>query len=226
MTTDQRNKKPIPKINRDDKKSEEPTYFDYFKAMTLYVPDEVSPVTLVGRAIVYILFFIWGWTFILHSVESNYVAESFMHNINLVFHEAGHIIFSPFGRFMTVLGGTLSQLLMPAIVMGAFLITNRNPFAASIGLWWLGQNFMDIAPYINDARDLRLPLLGGVTGRDVADYHDWEYLLGRLGLLEQDHFLAQMSQYFGILLMLTAFVWGAYMLYRQYRARGDLTSAA
>ena len=32
--------------------------------------------------------------------------SSFLHLPDLVFHEAGHIIFSPFGRFMTVLGGS------------------------------------------------------------------------------------------------------------------------
>lgn len=210
----------IQPVRRPQKIEEEkPTWLDYFKAVFLYVPEEVEPVVIIGRAIAFVLFFFWGWTFIFHSVESNYVAESFMHNINLVFHEAGHIIFSPFGRFITVFGGTLGQLLMPLIVMGAFLLTNRDAFGGSIGLWWLGQNFMDIAPYIADARDLRLPLLGGVTGRDVEDYHDWEYLLGKTHLLEQDHFLGNASHYFGIILMLTAFVWGGYILYRQYKNR-------
>jgi hypothetical protein len=81
-----------------------------------------------------------------------------------------------------------------------------------VALWWLAQNFMDIAPYINDARALDLVLLGGFTGKDVADYHDWEYILGKLGLLRFDHFLANLAQFTGILLMITALVWGGVIL--------------
>jgi hypothetical protein len=80
-------------------------------------------------------------------------------------------------------------------------------------MWWLAENFMDIAPYINDARALDLMLLGGVTGKDVADYHDWEYLLGKLGLLRMDHALAYMFQFTGIVLMITALAWGAVILW-------------
>jgi hypothetical protein len=31
--------------------------------------------------------------------------------INLPFHEAGHILFSPFGDFLMTLGGSLTQVL-------------------------------------------------------------------------------------------------------------------
>jgi hypothetical protein len=205
-------------IQKDQMDPAQPTPLDYFKAVFLSVPDQVNPVVFGGRVLAYLLFFVWGWMFILHSVESNYVAESFMHNINLIFHEAGHLIFSPFGKFISTLGGSLSQLLMPAIVAGAFLLKNRDPFGASVGLWWLGQNCMDLAPYLNDARSMTLPLLGGVTGQDVADYHDWEYLLRHLHLLEADHFLAHSAQACGVMLMLIAFVWGGYILFRQFQS--------
>ena len=212
---------PVPNskfIRKEKINPEQPTPLDYFKAVFLFVPEQVSPVAFTGRVLAFLLFFIWGWTFILHSVESNYVAESFMHNINLIFHEAGHIIFSPFGKFISTLGGSLSQLLMPLIVAGAFLLKNRDPFGASVGLWWLSQNLMDLAPYINDARSLTLPLLGGVTGQDVADYHDWEYILRQLHLLNYDHFFAHSAQAGGVVLMLTAFIWGGYILFRQFQS--------
>ena len=45
--------------------------------------------------------------------------NSFLHLINLLFHEAGHIIFSPFGQFMTMLGGSLMQVLVPIVCAGA-----------------------------------------------------------------------------------------------------------
>ena len=47
--------------------------------------------------------------------------DSFLHLPDLVFHEAGHMIFAPFGRFMTVLGGSLLQCLIPVIAAIAFV---------------------------------------------------------------------------------------------------------
>ena len=77
--------------------------------------------------------------------------ESFLHLPDLVFHEAGHIIFLPFGRFMTVLGGSLLQVLIPVIAVVAF-VRQEEPFGAAICAWWAGQNLVDLAPYIADAR--------------------------------------------------------------------------
>ena len=82
---------------------------------------------------------------------------------------------------------------------------------------------MDLAPYINDARDLKLMLLGGVTGRDVDDYHDWEFILRKLGLLEYDHFFAHAAHIIGAFLMVSTFIWGGFLLYKQFRNIGSET---
>jgi hypothetical protein len=187
------------------------------KAFLLPAEEKVNPVYFAGRVLVYVLLLVWGYRFITHTWRSDYVMESFMHNINLPFHEAGHLLFSPFGRFMHVLGGSLMQLLMPLVCLGAFLFPNRNAFAASAALWWFAENLMDLAPYIGDARAGELPLLGGVTGADVEDYHDWEYLLTRLGWLYSDQKIAAAAYMAGRWLMVLAFVWGAVLLSRQYR---------
>ncbi len=85
-------------------------------------------------------------------------------------------------------------------------------------MWWVAQNFMDIAPYINDARAQRLLLLGGVTGRDVPGYHDWHNILGRLGWLRYDHAIANFSYNLGIVLMITALIWAGSLLFLQYKS--------
>ncbi|WP_447986537.1 hypothetical protein [Nitrospira sp. Nam74] len=157
-----------------------------------------------------------GSKFLSTPMESNYVGQSFMHLINLPFHEAGHVIFSPMGRFIQVLGGSLGQLLMPLICLGALLIQNRDAFGASVGLWWFAESLMDLAPYVNDARALDLVLLGGVTGKEVEDYHDWEQILSTLGWLQYDHTLAHVTYALGSILMILAFLWGGYVLYLQF----------
>jgi hypothetical protein len=193
------------------------THGCYLKGLFFFVKPDTNPFYFGGRVIVFLIIFIWGWKFILTPLESNYTAQSFLHLVNLPFHEAGHIIFSPFGKFIKTLGGTLGQLLMPLICCAVLLFKTRDTFGASVASWWFAENFMDIAPYINDARAWELMLLGGVTGKDVIDYHDWEYLLRKLGLLQYDHALASLSYTIGIILMLGAFVWGGYLLVKQFQ---------
>ncbi len=190
----------------------------FFTSIMLYTPDTTNSMYLFGRFAVLLLVFIWGWTFILSEPDSNAAGSSFMHLINLPFHEAGHLLFSPFGRFIASLGGTLGQLLMPCICLIVLLVKTKDPFGASVALWWLGQNFIDMAPYINDARSLTLPLLGGNTG-DSSPYgfHDWQFLLSELHLLKQDHRLAALSHGFGTIIMLTSSLWGAAVLVKHYK---------
>ncbi len=172
--------------------------------------------TFYGRAAVFAAMMWWGWKFITTPLETNYTGESFLHLINLPFHEAGHVIFIPFGRFMTILGGSLGQILMPIICLGTFLVKTRDPFGASVAMWWTAESLMDIAPYINDARALDLMLIGGVTGKET-DGHDWNNILTMLNVLEWDHGLAHLTYNVGILLMLGSFFWGGAILFRHYR---------
>lgn len=181
-------------------------------------PDQrTDRVAYCGRCVLYAIFVIWGLYFISLDLKTNAIGTSFMHRVNLVFHEAGHVLFMPFGQFMMVLGGTLGQLLIPMIVGSALLLKNRDPFGASLGLWWLGQSVMDTAPYINDARDLQLMLLGGGTGQDRPGMHDWENILLDLGLIQHERAIALGAERLGEVLMIASFIWGALVLIRQRR---------
>ena len=177
----------------------------------------VSKLELSGYVILWLVFAWWGVDFIMMDFQSNEIGRSWFHNVDLIFHEAGHMLFMPFGRTMTILGGSLFQILMPLVLMFAFLIKNKDGFGASISLWWVGQSTMDLAPYIADARALRLPLLGGGTGADSPGRHDWENLLRQWGLLEYDIGIASIVDAVGSGVLLIALAWGAYMLLVYYR---------
>ena len=97
--------------------------------------------------------------------------------VNLLIHEAGHIIFRPFGEFMTIAGGSLFQVIMPGLFVGYFMY-HRKLFSAALVLFWVGESILNVSVYASDSLDLRLPLLGG---EDTL--HDWNYMLGTLGLL-------------------------------------------
>jgi len=190
--------------------------------LLLPAPVDSDPLTNWAKAALLAALALWGLSLIGSSVASNAAGESFLHLINLPFHEAGHLLFRPFGQFVTSLGGTLGQLLMPLIAMLVLLLKTRDPFGASVALWWFGENFLDIAPYINDARAGQLPLLGGNFGHSAPyGFHDWEYLLTETGLLHLDHTLAQASHGLGSLIMLTALAWGAVVVYRQFNAKDE-----
>lgn len=130
-----------------------------------------------------------------------------LHLPNLIFHEAGHVIFGFFGRFVAVLGGSLNQVLVPIVLAVAFL-RQDNPFAAAVCAWWAGENLLDLAPYIADARALQLVLIGGHTGAEVEG-HDWEYLLTQTHLMMQDVMIGRWAFRLGLMIMSAALVWAA-----------------
>ncbi|GAB5499340.1 MAG: hypothetical protein PsegKO_16510 [Pseudohongiellaceae bacterium] len=177
----------------------------------------VGKLELTGYAVIWGMLLLWGLDFIAMDFRSNAIGQSFLHNINLVFHEAGHVLFRPFGRSMMFLGGSLFQVLLPLLLMLAFLVKNKDGFAASVCLWWAGQSLMDVAPYIADARALRLPLLGGGTGADAPGMHDWANLLRPRGWLQYDMQIASAADTIGSGMLLLAMVWGALMLWLYYR---------
>lgn len=189
------------------------------RALLLPPVTGADPFVLGARALLWVAIAVWGLVLIGATVESGGVGESFLHLVNLPFHEAGHVVFRPFGEFVHSLGGTLGQLLMPLICMFTLLLRTHDSFGASVTLWWFGENFLDIAPYINDARAGVLPLLGGNTGQGSPyGFHDWEYLLTETGLLRHDHDIAQGSHLLGSLIMLVALGWGALLLWRAWQA--------
>jgi hypothetical protein len=186
------------------------------------VEPEVNGFHLAGRAVVLLVIMVWGFKLIFSTIESNYAGQTFLHMINLPFHEAGHLFFSPFGRWMQSLGGSLMQLSVPLICLVAFLFQTRDTFAASVALWWFGENLMDIAPYINDAQTLKLTLIGGFTGREMEyGFHDWEFILQEAGWLRYSHVFATTAHALGALVMLLAVSWGGYLMLKQYKNLGS-----
>ena len=193
--------------------TEHSSVIETIKPLLVFVPPSFPKEKFYAYIVIYIGLFIWGWMFIFTDHYSAELNNSFMHLINLVFHEAGHVIFRLFGQFMMVLGGSLLQLLVPVVFMVAF-IRKQDPFAASIMLWWLAQSMMDLVAYIDDAQRQEMWLLGGVQGKDMPGIHDWNNILGQLGMLDYAHSLAVFTSWLAIILMLLAFYWGASLLYK------------
>ena len=121
-------------------------------------------------------------------------------SLDLAIHEAGHLVFAFGGEFLATLGGTLLQLLIPIAFIAA-LRRQGDPHGATVPLWWLGQNCLNIAVYVKDARAQELPLVGGGE-------HDWTLLLDRMGLLASDIAIGRAVAAVGLILFVAAFVLG------------------
>ena len=88
----------------------------------------------------------------------------FIDSVNLIIHESGHVIFMLFGQFLGLLGGSLWQILFP-IIFVYYFYHRKEYFSASVVLFWVGQNIINVSVYASDAQAMQLPLLGGEIGR-------------------------------------------------------------
>jgi len=109
----------------------------------------------------------------------------------LFIHEPGHFLLSPFGTLAHVMGGTLFELGIPLVLAAWFAYKKRFTLAWSLVVF-VGFNMLGASIYIADARARALPLWGdfGLGGGDMV--HDWEYILGRFGLLDYDAKIARL----------------------------------
>lgn len=121
-------------------------------------------------------------------------------NVNLPIHETGHIVFGPFGELLGAMGGSLFQVIVPAVFVGYFL-RRRDQFAASVALWWVAENLWYVATYVADAQEQALPLVGGGE-------HDWAFILAELDVLRYDDRIAAMIRFVGIVIFVVAVLWG------------------
>lgn len=194
------------------------------KSRMFALPAQVDPLSLGFRAATWCALALWAAYFTRHGVDWEIIGGSFLHNIILPFHEFGHLLFMPLGRFMSILGGSLFQVLMPLGLMLVFALRQRDTFAASVMLWWAGQSLVDLAPYINDAYQRALPLVGG----GGEESHDWGNLLTMTGLLDWHQGIARLCFSMGVLVMFAALAWGARLLLLQYAKmkQGDAATRA
>lgn len=187
-----------------------------------HVPERVDSTLFWGRCALWALFAVWAFFLIRKDFRTGEIGESFIHRPLLIFHEAGHVLFIPFGEWMTIFGGSFFQLLMPAILGGALLWKNRDPFGASIGLWLLGVSLLDLAPYVYDALHPQLMLLSGTTGEEGG--HDWIFLLSSMGKLAKAQTYGAVLHKLGALVVLIALGWGACMLRLQHARKDDFVA--
>jgi hypothetical protein len=138
--------------------------------------------------------------------------------IDMGMHELGHLLFSVFGEFMHIAGGSVFQCIFPLLWLAAFLQKGYY-FAAALCISWLGLNLFDVATYAADAQARLLPLatgLGGIGTEDSeATYdagHDWYQLLSRTGHLQDDQGIAELLRTLGSAVYIVGLVTAAILI--------------
>ena len=130
-------------------------------------------------------------------------------------HELGHVIFRPFGEFISIAGGSFAQVAVP-LIGGIMLLYSRDYFGVAVCGFWESFSLYNLATYIGDAQVQVLPLLS-IGGGD--SFHDWEYLLVKFGLLEQDAKIAMMVRFVGFLMLLASMWLGIWCCYLMAKAK-------
>lgn len=183
-------------------------------SLLLHVPRRVDQQLFWLRAALLAAFAAWSVVLVRLDVRTAEIATSFLHRPILVFHEAGHVLFMPLGEWMTVFGGSFFQCLFPLVLAGALLWKRRDPFGAALFTWFCGVAVMDVAPYIYDALEPQLVLLGGETGENGP--HDWIYLLRTMGLRDRAQGIGMAVHKLGFAVMLLSLAWAALVLRLQF----------
>lgn len=138
----------------------------------------------------------------------------FLLMIDVVFvpiHEGGHLLFSYFGEFLHVAGGTLLQLLAPALLAGYFAF-QRQIQAVAFCTFFMFEQLLPIATYMADARAQDLPLV--TVGDSEVVIHDWNWLFDAFGVLNHDTQIAGFTRAIGWLGMIGTVAWFAWRSWR------------
>ncbi|HSX32380.1 MAG TPA: hypothetical protein VLF43_03895 [Candidatus Saccharimonadales bacterium] len=138
--------------------------------------------------------------------------------LDMGIHELGHALFSVFGEFMHIAGGSLFQCIFPLLWLGAFL-QKRYYFASALCLSWLGLNLFDVAAYAADAQSRLLPLAGGLASIGAEDTeatydagHDWYQLLSRTGHLQNDNAIADSLRTAGSIIYIVGLIFATLLV--------------
>lgn len=151
-------------------------------------------------AAIFSIYFLW--------IAYDPMQGSFLDNVDLPIHETGHLLFRPFGEFMMVAGGSLFQVIFPAVFVGYF-VWQKRLYSAAIVLFWVGQSILNVWVYAADAVVMRLVLTSGFTGTE-GSFHDWNYLLTATGLLSSTKIVAGIIRVVGTLVIIAAGVSSIY----------------
>ena len=138
---------------------------------------------------------------------------TFLDNVHLPIHEGGHLLFGWFGPTVGLWGGTILQLLVPAILATAFAIR-----ADLLGTTFCAMAFFHsltgVATYMADALRRQLTLVTVGAPADEAQ-HDWVHIFTDLRLLPHAIQIGNATCLIAWLGFLATLAWFSWRYYQQ-----------
>jgi len=159
-------------------------------------------------------FFSWlaFYAWLLFYLARHFGELTLLDNVHLPIHEGGHLFFSYFGETLHLWGGTIFQLMVPAL-LAAYFIGQRQIPGTTFCVFAFFHSLTGVATYMSDAIARALPLVTVGAVADESD-HDWYNIFTRLGILPHAVQIGSATRFIAWCGMLGTVAWFAWR-YRQ-----------
>jgi len=173
----------------------------------------VSRVQFIGWSVFYAL--------LLFYLATNFTELTLLDNVHLPIHETGQLLFGWFGDTLGLWGGTLLQLIVPALLAVSFAV-RRDLLGTTFCSLAFFHSLTGVATYMIDALRLELPL---VTVGAIADesMHDWVNIFTRLGVLPHAIQIGNTVRVLAWIGMLGAVAWFSWRYFLQTQSHAATT---
>lgn len=170
----------------------------------------------------------YGWLsfygLLLFYLGGNFGQLTLLDNVHLPIHEGGHLFFSYFGDTLHLWGGTIFQLLVPALLAGYFATRQQIPGTAFC-VFAFFHSLNGVATYMSDAIARALPLVTVGAVADESD-HDWYNIFMQLGILPHALQIGSATRFVAWCGMLATVAWFAWRYRVQMREQALAASAS
>jgi len=134
-------------------------------------------------------------------------------NVHLPIHEAGHLLFGWFGETLGLWGGTILQLLVPALLAGAFVVRG-DALGTTFCAVAFFHSLTGVATYMIDALRRELTLVTVGAPADEAE-HDWVHIFSNFGVLPHAIQIGTATRVIAWLGFLGTLAWFGWRYYNQ-----------
>jgi len=159
----------------------------------------------------------WGWmafyVLLLVYLAAHHSELTLLDNVHLPIHEGGHLLFGWLGATPGLWGGTILQLLVPALLAAAFVVRGDLPGTTFCAVAFF-HSLTGVATYMSDALRRELPLVTVGAPADEAE-HDWVHIFSNLGVLPHAIQIGTATRVIAWLGLLGTMAWFSWRYYKQ-----------
>ncbi len=163
----------------------------------------------VGLQIFFVYLFIQMLGFNQGSIDNVFLAG--MYFIQFGVHEVSHLVFAFLPPIFTAASGSVGEIAFTGLILFATL-RQKAYFAAIFAALWVMLAMTSAGRYIADAKAQLMPL----TGPGENPQHDWQFVLGQMGWLENSAIIGDCVRYLGVGVGAVAVICGFVLIGRKF----------